>query len=124
MCSVCRSILADKTSRNLFFFLCLNLSFAFVELLYGIWSNRYRAGGAGRERLPARRKRRLPPRPVPRLPLGGAGLGRRGLGPSGQAGPPGPPSGGAGRQSAGSCWRASPTGSAPVGSDRLRQPLS
>lgn len=34
-----RSILADKTSRNLFFFLCLNLSFAFVELLYGIWSN-------------------------------------------------------------------------------------
>ncbi|POI32212.1 hypothetical protein CIB84_004035 [Bambusicola thoracicus] len=36
-----RSILADKTSRNLFFFLCLNLSFAFVELLYGVWSNRY-----------------------------------------------------------------------------------
>ena len=34
-----RSILADKTSRNLFFFLCLNLSFAFVELLYGVWSN-------------------------------------------------------------------------------------
>ncbi|XP_056893794.1 zinc transporter 7 isoform X2 [Takifugu flavidus] len=33
------SILADKTSRNLFFFLCLNLSFAFVELTYGIWSN-------------------------------------------------------------------------------------
>ncbi|KAJ8784599.1 hypothetical protein J1605_007950 [Eschrichtius robustus] len=34
-----KSILSDKTSRNLFFFLCLNLSFAFVELLYGIWSN-------------------------------------------------------------------------------------
>lgn len=34
-----RSILSDTTSRNLFFFLCLNLSFAFVELLYGIWSN-------------------------------------------------------------------------------------
>uniref|UniRef100_A0A6I8NPD3 Zinc transporter n=1 Tax=Ornithorhynchus anatinus TaxID=9258 RepID=A0A6I8NPD3_ORNAN len=34
-----QSILSDKTSRNLFFFLCLNLSFAFVELLYGIWSN-------------------------------------------------------------------------------------
>ncbi|XP_076028043.1 zinc transporter 7 isoform X2 [Genypterus blacodes] len=34
-----RSILADKTSRNLFCFLCLNLSFAFVELTYGIWSN-------------------------------------------------------------------------------------
>lgn len=72
MCSVRRSILKDKTSRNLFFFLCLNLSFAFVELLYGIWSNRYR-GGAGRERLSARRKRRLPPRTLPRLPVGGAG---------------------------------------------------
>ncbi|XP_029002001.1 zinc transporter 7 isoform X1 [Betta splendens] len=34
-----RSILSDKTSRNLFFFLCLNLSFAFVELMFGIWSN-------------------------------------------------------------------------------------
>ncbi|XP_023669054.1 zinc transporter 7 isoform X1 [Paramormyrops kingsleyae] len=34
-----RSILSDRTSRNLFFFLCLNLSFAFVELIYGIWSN-------------------------------------------------------------------------------------
>ncbi|XP_060933803.1 zinc transporter 7 [Limanda limanda] len=34
-----RSILADKTSRNLFSFLCLNLSFAFVELSYGVWSN-------------------------------------------------------------------------------------
>ncbi|XP_072429872.1 zinc transporter 7 isoform X1 [Chiloscyllium punctatum] len=34
-----RSILSDSTSRNLFFFLMLNLSFAFVELLYGIWSN-------------------------------------------------------------------------------------
>lgn len=38
-CIVLRAILSDKTSRNLFFFLCLNLSFAFVELLYGIWSN-------------------------------------------------------------------------------------
>lgn len=35
-----RSILADRTSRNLFAFLCLNLSFAFVELTYGLWSNR------------------------------------------------------------------------------------
>eukprot|EP00062_Callorhinchus_milii_P022676 gi/632980704/ref/XP_007907183.1/ PREDICTED: zinc transporter 7 [Callorhinchus milii] len=34
-----RSILSDATSRNLFLFLLLNLSFAFVELLYGIWSN-------------------------------------------------------------------------------------
>lgn len=34
-----RAILADKTSRNLFSFLLLNLSFAFVELSYGVWSN-------------------------------------------------------------------------------------
>ncbi|XP_030062752.1 zinc transporter 7 [Microcaecilia unicolor] len=34
-----RAILKDSTSRNLFFFLCLNLSFAFVELVYGILSN-------------------------------------------------------------------------------------
>ncbi|XP_056379357.1 zinc transporter 7 [Hyla sarda] len=34
-----RSIFSDSTSRNLFCFLCLNLSFAFVELFYGIWSN-------------------------------------------------------------------------------------
>ncbi|XP_034035167.1 zinc transporter 7 isoform X3 [Thalassophryne amazonica] len=36
-----RSILADQTSRNLFLFLCLNLSFAFVELTYGLWTNSY-----------------------------------------------------------------------------------
>lgn len=34
-----RSIFSDSTSRNLFGFLFLNLSFAFVELFYGIWSN-------------------------------------------------------------------------------------
>lgn len=34
-----RSIFSDSTSRNLFCFLLLNLSFAFVELFYGIWSN-------------------------------------------------------------------------------------
>ena len=34
-----RLILSDPQSRNLFLFLLLNLSFAFVELLYGIWSN-------------------------------------------------------------------------------------
>ncbi|XP_055336534.1 zinc transporter 7-like [Paramacrobiotus metropolitanus] len=34
-----RLILSDAGSRNIFFFLCLNLSFAFVELFYGIWSN-------------------------------------------------------------------------------------
>jgi len=35
-----RSILSQKSSRNLFFFLLLNLSFAFVELFYGMWMNR------------------------------------------------------------------------------------
>ncbi|PIK58169.1 putative zinc transporter 7 isoform X2 [Apostichopus japonicus] len=34
-----RAILYDTTSRNLFCFLLLNLSFAFVELSYGIWTN-------------------------------------------------------------------------------------
>lgn len=34
-----RLIFSDKNSRNLFLFLCLNLSFAFVELVYGVWNN-------------------------------------------------------------------------------------
>ncbi|KAF4522970.1 hypothetical protein B566_EDAN009560 [Ephemera danica] len=34
-----RLIFSDKNSRNLFLFLILNLSFAFVELTYGIWTN-------------------------------------------------------------------------------------
>ncbi|XP_038206637.1 zinc transporter 7 [Zerene cesonia] len=34
-----RLIYSDKNSRNLFLFLLLNLSFAFVELFYGIWTN-------------------------------------------------------------------------------------
>lgn len=34
-----RLILSDKNSRNLFLFLLLNLSFAFVELFYGVWTN-------------------------------------------------------------------------------------
>lgn len=34
-----RLIFNDKNSRNLFLFLLLNLSFAFVELLYGVWTN-------------------------------------------------------------------------------------
>lgn len=34
-----RLIFADRNSRNLFLFLILNLSFAFVELVYGVWSN-------------------------------------------------------------------------------------
>lgn len=34
-----RLIFADKNSRNLFLFLLLNFSFAFVELFYGIITN-------------------------------------------------------------------------------------
>jgi len=34
-----RLILSDPNSKNLLCFLCLNLTFAFVELFYGIWTN-------------------------------------------------------------------------------------
>lgn len=34
-----RLIFSDRNSRNLFLFLLLNLSFAFVELVYGVWNN-------------------------------------------------------------------------------------
>ncbi|CAF0853229.1 unnamed protein product [Brachionus calyciflorus] len=34
-----RLIISDTKTRNLFFFLLLNTSFAFVELVYGIWTN-------------------------------------------------------------------------------------
>lgn len=34
-----RAILSEESTRNLFFFLLLNLSFAFVELFYGMWTN-------------------------------------------------------------------------------------
>ena len=34
-----RLIYSDKDSRNLFFFLLINFSFAIVELLYGMWTN-------------------------------------------------------------------------------------
>lgn len=34
-----RLIFSDENTRNLFLFLILNLSFAFVELFYGIWTN-------------------------------------------------------------------------------------
>lgn len=34
-----RLIFSDPNTRNLFLFLFLNLSFAFVELLFGIWTN-------------------------------------------------------------------------------------
>ena len=35
----CRLILTDRDTRNLFCFLIVNLSFAVVELVYGIWTN-------------------------------------------------------------------------------------
>lgn len=38
-CFLIRLIFSEKTSRRLLGFLILNLSFAFVELLYGIWTN-------------------------------------------------------------------------------------
>ena len=34
-----RLILSDTNSRNLLGFLVLNLTFAFVELIYGVWTN-------------------------------------------------------------------------------------
>uniref|UniRef100_A0A0K2TEX8 Cation efflux protein transmembrane domain-containing protein n=1 Tax=Lepeophtheirus salmonis TaxID=72036 RepID=A0A0K2TEX8_LEPSM len=37
--NVIRLILSDRNSKNLLGFLFLNLSFAFVELFYGIWTN-------------------------------------------------------------------------------------
>lgn len=35
----CRLISHERSSRNLFLFLLLNLSFAFIELFYGYWTN-------------------------------------------------------------------------------------
>ncbi|CAF1927726.1 unnamed protein product [Rotaria magnacalcarata] len=34
-----RAILAESDSRRIFYFLCINLMFTFVELLYGAWTN-------------------------------------------------------------------------------------
>ncbi|CAL1532421.1 unnamed protein product [Lymnaea stagnalis] len=34
-----RQILEDGDSRKIFYFLCINLCFTFVELLYGVWTN-------------------------------------------------------------------------------------
>lgn len=34
-----RLIFSDRNSKNLFLFLLLNLSFAFIELIYGVWTN-------------------------------------------------------------------------------------
>jgi zinc transporter 5/7 len=34
-----KQILSNSDSRNIFLFLCVNLAFMFVEMLYGVWSN-------------------------------------------------------------------------------------
>ncbi|CAF2554423.1 unnamed protein product [Rotaria sp. Silwood2] len=34
-----RDVLAESDSRKIFYFLCINLMFTFVELLYGAWTN-------------------------------------------------------------------------------------
>lgn len=34
-----RQILEESDSRKIFYFLCLNLSFTFIELIYGAWTN-------------------------------------------------------------------------------------
>lgn len=34
-----RQVLENYDSRQIFYFLCINLSFMFIEFLYGIWSN-------------------------------------------------------------------------------------
>lgn len=34
-----RQILEESDSRRIFYFLCVNLSFTFVELAYGVWTN-------------------------------------------------------------------------------------
>ena len=34
-----KKIFEEKDSRRIFYFLCINLSFAFIELAWGIWSN-------------------------------------------------------------------------------------
>ncbi|KAK2153606.1 hypothetical protein LSH36_291g03057 [Paralvinella palmiformis] len=34
-----RQILEESDSRRIFYFLCINLSFTFVELAYGVWTN-------------------------------------------------------------------------------------
>ncbi|CAG5122584.1 unnamed protein product, partial [Candidula unifasciata] len=39
MDNLIRTIVDDKTSYQLLWFLALNLTFAFVELAYGIWAN-------------------------------------------------------------------------------------
>ncbi|VDN10390.1 unnamed protein product [Dibothriocephalus latus] len=37
--SILKQVVADRASFRIFVFLCLNLSFTFVELIYGVWTN-------------------------------------------------------------------------------------
>ncbi|BHF64907.1 hypothetical protein SprV_0200791500 [Sparganum proliferum] len=37
--AILKQVLADRASFRIFIFLCLNLSFTFVELFYGVWTN-------------------------------------------------------------------------------------
>lgn len=37
--STIKSILASPESRRIYFFLCLNLAYMFVQMAYGIWTN-------------------------------------------------------------------------------------
>ena len=34
-----QQIISEKDSRQIFYFLCVNLAFTFVELIYGVWTN-------------------------------------------------------------------------------------
>uniref|UniRef100_A0A0V0JCF4 Proton-coupled zinc antiporter SLC30A5 n=3 Tax=Schistocephalus solidus TaxID=70667 RepID=A0A0V0JCF4_SCHSO len=37
--AILKQVVADRASFRIFIFLCLNLSFTFVELFYGVWTN-------------------------------------------------------------------------------------
>ncbi|XP_070543256.1 proton-coupled zinc antiporter SLC30A5-like [Ptychodera flava] len=37
--NILRQVLGEYDSRQIFYFLCINLVFTFVELLYGVWTN-------------------------------------------------------------------------------------
>lgn len=37
--NIFKEIITHSDSRSIFFFLCVNLTFTFVELIYGAWTN-------------------------------------------------------------------------------------
>ena len=37
--NILKEILSHSDSRSIFYFLCVNLAFTFVELTYGAWTN-------------------------------------------------------------------------------------